>query len=310
MTWDNWNLRMNPSASSGQHRAKSRCFAVPILKEPRRLVSGSLIYLILSFSFCYAFSQTPQPTTTTTIKAIPEQVISTSATNESFSFIVFGDNRDGDKTFKDLVERVRAEAGVDFIVNTGDFVSNGEKKQYNNYLGMVSKLKPKLYHVPGNHDLVKGGDKYFKKYFGPLYYSFDYKNSHFIVLNNAFKGYFDAQQFQWLKKDLAKTGKDHIFVFMHRPVFDPSEIYKNYVMSGREVTKQLMALFEKYQVDYVIAGHIHGYARAERRGIVYVVSGGAGAPLYLPADFGGFYHYVRIDVNGEMITDRTVKIYD
>ncbi|MBU0672310.1 MAG: hypothetical protein KJ732_04690, partial [Candidatus Margulisbacteria bacterium] len=90
----------------------------------------------------------------------------------------------------------------------------------------------------------------------------------------------------------------------------PSEIYKNYVMSGREVTKQLMALFEKYQVDYVIAGHIHGYARAERRGIVYVVSGGAGAPLYLPADFGGFYHYVRIDVNGEMITDRTVKIYD
>jgi hypothetical protein len=39
-------------------------------------------------------------------------------------------------------------------------------------------------------------------------------------------------------------------------------------------------LFERYAVRAVFAGHDHGYARAERNGIRYFVSGGGGAPLY------------------------------
>ena len=89
-----------------------------------------------------------------------------------------------------------------------------------------------------------------------------------------------------------------------------AEIYKNHIMSGRETIKQLMEVFKKYKVDYVCAGHIHGYARAERDGIVYVVTGGAGAPLYLPREFGGINHYVKIWVAGDKISDEVLMIYE
>jgi predicted phosphodiesterase len=74
------------------------------------------------------------------------------------------------------------------------------------------------------------------------------------------------------------------------------------------VTEELMALFKKYQVKMVVTGHIHGYARAERDGVIYLVTAGAGAPLYLPADFGGFYHYVKITVDGNKISEQVIKI--
>ncbi len=228
----------------------------------------------------------------------------------AFSFAVFGDNRDGDETFKLLISKLSREKEIVFAVNTGDFASNGSEEKYLAYKKMVSKLKAPVYNVLGNHDGVRGGLKRFQKYFGPFYYSFDYENSHFVVLNNAFKESFDSAQFNWLKKDLAGTKARHKFVFMHKPVFDPSAIYPGYIMSGRAVTEELEKLFEKNKVDYVFAGHIHGYAKAEREGVTYVVTGGGGAPLYLPPEFGGFYHYVIISVEKDRVSDRVVRVYD
>jgi predicted phosphodiesterase len=268
-------------------------------ERPKNGKTGFLVFKFLSFlvcvfclwfvgDWCFAFSKVPDITPETTTKLVPKV-----ATVESFSFVVFGDNRDGDMIFMDLIKKLNQKKDIAFVVNTGDF------------------LKFKLYHVPGNHDLVENGYKYYKKYIRPqYYYSFDYQNSHFVVLNNAFKQSFNAKQFNWLKEDLAATKKENIFVFMHRPTFDPTEIYKGYVMSGRETVKELMKVFKRYKVDYVFAGHLHGYARAEREGVIYVVTGGAGAPLYLPRDFGGFYHYVRIKVEGDNIKDEVLKTYE
>lgn len=250
------------------------------LWKPRRLASGFLICLLLS------------------------------TCSFAFSFVVFGDNRDGEQTFKALIAKVNQEKDVAMAFNTGDFVTYGRESEYKHYKQLISALKAPVYHAMGNHDGVLGGWKNFAKYFGPEYYSFDYQNCHFIVLNNAFRQSFDAAQFEWLKKDLAAAGERHKFVFMHRPTFDPSEIYKDYVMSGREVTQELMRLFSKNKVDYVFAGHIHGYARAERDGVTYIVTAGAGAPLYLPPGFGGFNHYVKIEVDNDKITDRVIKIYE
>lgn len=227
----------------------------------------------------------------------------------AFSFAVFGDNRDGDETFKLLIAKVNKEQGLAFAFNTGDFAANGKENKYLAYREMISQLKIPLHNVMGNHDSANGGWKLFEKYFGSAYYSFDHQDSHFIILNNAFKDSFDADQFAWLKKDLAASEARHKFVFMHRPIFDPSELYKGYIMSGRQVGEELMALFRKYKVDYVFAGHIHGYAKAVRDSVTYIVTGGAGAPLYLPPELGGYYHYVIIDV-GRKITDRSVRVYD
>ena len=75
----------------------------------------------------------------------------------AFSFVVFGDNRDGDGVFKDLIKKVNAEKGIAFAVNTGDFVSNGKYEDYLNYLNLISSLEVKVYNVMGNHDAVGDG---------------------------------------------------------------------------------------------------------------------------------------------------------
>ena len=228
---------------------------------------------------------------------------------DKFSFAVFGDNRDGDEVFIDLINRLNSDPSLAFAVNTGDLVPYGREAEYKKYLAMTKKLNIKLYNVPGNHDLVAGGYKYYLKYIGPYYYSMDYSNSHFIFLNNAFKESFDTEQFSWLKKNLEDTKQEHIFVFMHRPTFDPSEIYSGYVMSGRQVAEELIRLFERYKVNYVFAGHIHGYAKARRGSVNYVVTAGAGAPLYLPREIGGIFHYTKITVDGDEIIDEVKMIY-
>jgi 3',5'-cyclic AMP phosphodiesterase CpdA len=224
-----------------------------------------------------------------------------------FSFAVFGDNRDGEETFKLILNKLNADPPA-FAVNTGDFVSRGQKSEYEHYLKLIKGAKFKIYNVMGNHDEVYGGGKWFTKFFGPDYYSFDHENSHFIILNNAFKGDFDKIQYAWMVADLNKNYGKNIFVFFHKPIFDPSETYPNYVMSERKTGQDLMELFKRYKVRYVFTGHIHGYARAEREGVVYIVTAGAGAPLYLPRLLGGFNHYVKITVDNDNIKEEVVKV--
>ncbi|MCX5751674.1 MAG: metallophosphoesterase [Candidatus Saganbacteria bacterium] len=229
---------------------------------------------------------------------------------EGFSFVVFGDPQGRNDTFSDLIQKVNREKEVSFAICVGDLVEDGKRSDYLEYIKTVSTLKPKLYNVIGNHDAQKSGWKYFEEFFGPTYYAFDYDNSHFILLDNAFGESFTPKQYQWLKNDLKENQGKNIFVFFHRPIFDPAEIVEGYLMSPKQIAQELEALFYRYRVKYVFAGHLHTYARAERDGVTYIVTGGGGAPLHMPEMFGGYYHYVRVDVNGDKIKDRVVRIYE
>lgn len=236
------------------------------------------------------------------------------AQDNKFSFVVFGDNHDNYEVFGQLINKVNQEPDLDFVVSTGDFLTYGkigQKTQYEKYLKTIKKFKVPLYQTMGNHDGAGSGYQYFSQYFGPYYYSFDHENAHFIVLNNAFKVSFDKGQKAWLKADLAKNVNKPIFVFMHKPALDPTDsVFENYIMPGRQETQELIGLFNRYKVDYVIAGHIHGFARTKRDAVVYLLVGGAGGPLHLPREIGGFFHYVKFIVNGDKIKDEVKMIYE
>ena len=237
-------------------------------------------------------------------------VSSAAVGSQSFSFAVFGDNHGDRPVFRDLIKHINKDKSIKFCVNTGDFVVSASELQYQRYKKATKKLRPKLYNVVGNHDVYRGGYKYYKKYYGPTYYSFDYQGAHFVLLDNAWSKSFNYKQFAWLKKDLAKYRDKKVFVFIHKPIFDPTDIFKDYMMSGRKVAAELVNFFAKNKVDYVCAGHIHGYAKAKRKGVNYQISGGAGAPLHLPREWGGFYHYVKITVDKKGINAKVVRFYE
>ena len=233
-----------------------------------------------------------------------------STSSLAFSFAVLGDSHDGWDTYETILKKINADKDIKFAINTGDFASNGKLKNYQKYIKISEKCRVPIYNVPGNHDESHGGYKYFSKFFGPFYYSFDYENAHFILLNNAFKSDFDNKQYEWLISDLKQNKKEKTFVFMHKPVFDSTEILPDYIMDNRRMTGLLIDTFKKYRVNYVMSGHLHTYARAGRDGIVYIISGGAGGSLHLPYYMGGFNHYMKITVDSGKIADEVIKLDD
>ncbi len=162
---------------------------------------------------------------------------------------------------------------------------------------------------------------------GPTYGSFDFGNSHFIVLNTedvpppGVQGpgpdseeefsYISDLQFSQLKVDLdANKGKKHIFMAMHYPIHahDPArdELF------GESRTKLMKLLANYSNISYVVASHEHIFFNPQDPNNVttvapftvgqptqYLVSGGAGAPFW----HGGpqpwaFHHYLLFEVQG------------
>jgi 3',5'-cyclic AMP phosphodiesterase CpdA len=91
-----------------------------------------------------------------------------------------------------------------------------------------------------------------------------------------------SAQNSWLEAELAAADADPeitiIAVGMHRPMFTLS----HYWVSNSADRDLRHALFVKYGVSLVYAGHMHGYERFEADGVTYIVDGGGGAFLYDP----------------------------
>jgi len=229
---------------------------------------------------------------------------------DKFSFAVFGDNRDGDEVFMDLVRNMNSDSSLQFAVNTGDMTSKGSKGEYDNYWSMAGESKARIYDTMGNHDLgfMGIGEGIFRKKYVSTYYYFDHGDSRFIIIDNSKSKGLGRKQWAWLEKAL-DTDK-YIFVFMHKPLFDVTGMYPGHVMDSKTESKKLDELLVKFRVKYVFAGHIHGYGRQAINGITYIITAGGGAPLYMPAFSGGYYHYVKVIVDDGKISDKVVKVFN
>lgn len=139
---------------------------------------------------------------------------------------MLGDNRDGYNTFSQILDQINSINPV-FTIDDGDLVFGGEPHKYRLFYETVSKLKTPLYTTLGNHDIRENGRPTYTKLFGPPYYSFDYKNVHFVFLDSsrgwAEKKAIPEEQYVWLENDLKNAQGKLIFVFSHIPPSDPRQ---------------------------------------------------------------------------------------
>src|SRR5579864_4967601 len=81
----------------------------------------------------------------------------------------------------------------EFIIHTGDLSHDSKASQFDALDQVLKAAKPKqVYFVPGEHDtLIDGGKMYLERYSkaadmkGSGWYSFNYKDIHFVGLNNS-----------------------------------------------------------------------------------------------------------------------------
>lgn len=182
----------------------------------------------------------------------------------------------------------------------------------------------------------------YQKFMGPLYGAFDYGNSHFIALDTeeiAFSplglsrraippsgpsldpGYVGPEQLSWLKRDLdASRAKAHVFVFMHHSIKARD---KSFALDGGSAYALEEIFKGRRNLSYILASHEHLYYNPlGRTGIepppsrtdpspeppVYLVTGGAGAPLSGKPEEGGFFHYLVVHVDGSRVSAELVRL--
>jgi predicted phosphodiesterase len=219
-------------------------------------------------------------------------------------FAVCGDSRSGPSTYQRVLEAVMAD-GSEFLIHTGDLVNVGLESQWQDFQEVMAGFALPFYPVPGNHDGLDGELDGYLQYSGApaAHYSFDREKVHF-ALADSHHGGITASELAWLREDLSATGQPVKIVTLHHPPFDPDGT--DYVMAFGNET--FMSLMVEQEVDYVFAGHIHAYARAERDGVIYVITGGAGAPLYSQDHPQAFNHYLRVTVHDEEVSVEVVRI--
>lgn len=137
-------------------------------------------------------------------------------------------------------------------------------------------LKPRLYFVPGNHDV---GDKpmdtspagplnstsldVYEKHFGKTWHSIEHQDCLFMTINSSLvnSGENDeARQRAWIESTLENSRDKRIFLFSHYPPFINSanepDHYDNYAEPGRS---WLLSLAKEYNIEAIFSGHVHQF---------------------------------------------------
>ncbi len=238
-------------------------------------------------------SATPAPLPTMTpVPLAARPTLDPSAT--TYSFAVIGESADNPDVYKALLNQIVAD-GNSFLIHLGNMTAKGSAAEFQAWRESMADFPLPVYTVPGNQDAPDGSLANYLAFTGAPgpHYSFDIGQVHFAVAD-ASRGYLVAEETAWLDADLAATQKPVKIVALHYPPFDPRGSGQVLTMGNEAFT----TLMRHRGVRYVFAGHIRAYDQSTRDGVIYVISGGGGAPLSRSADQGGFYHYVRVSVNG------------
>jgi predicted phosphodiesterase len=236
-----------------------------------------------------------------------------------FTFTVFSDNHGTPPVFKEILTEMDAIQPA-FAISCGDFQDGKLKVEdlkvlYQEYKDTVKALfKRKVYLTMGNHEIgdLPEHEKFFSDELGKLYYSFDYENCHFIILDSEIVGQtsrITGDQLVWLKDDLRKSkSAGHIFVFFHKPMYPVDGQLGKSIDKYPAERDALHQLFKDNHVTAVFTGHEHTFNQHVRDGVRYLIIGGAGGQLF-PNIFGtgNFYHYIVVHVDGDKVDMKAIK---
>ncbi|HEY7778139.1 MAG TPA: metallophosphoesterase [Nitrososphaeraceae archaeon] len=216
------------------------------------------------------------------------------------------------------------------------------------WLDLVSPFDDRLQITFGYHDVKNGESKLnqYKEAFGlnNLYYSFDYRHVHFIVMSTLSDFTITSDQYKFIEKDLqdasANENIDWIVVTNYGPFYTSPSAHP----AKNDIRNIYHPLFDKYGVDLVLQGHNHNYQRTypvtfnpnkgsepivtnqfttgyqgNKDGIIYAIVGTAGEgfhPLegrqtYMATQFEGKFGFLDIEIsNGNPHTKLTGTFYD
>jgi 3',5'-cyclic-AMP phosphodiesterase len=231
---------------------------------------------------------------------------------DEFHFAILGDRTGG--AVPGVYEEAWRETDRDhpgFVISVGDTIEGGKDltagAEWQHIMRILAPYRRyRLFLTPGNHDVwsvasARAFEKYSKH---PLHYSFDYKQTHFTVLDNSRSDSLPADELAYLEKDLQAHQKQPIkFIFSHRPSWILQVVLRNPEFS-------LQRLAKRYGVKYVIAGHLHEMLHFELDGVTYLSMASSGGHLRSTKRYedGWFFQHTYVTVRGNSVDFRIKEL--
>ena len=206
--------------------------------------------------------------------------------------------------YKTVLDAMLGVAEPSFLMHGGDMVDVVDAIHlWGNQMGANSRnffARIPTFAATGNHDSATAVLDHFALNTTAAWYSYDYQNAHFIVLDNgtaAYDVHLGDAQLSWLQADLAAAGTkgyDWIIVSFHKPLYCPKQWNQNkdtYSVIAEEAGKtnrrdELTKLFADGGVDLVLQAHTHQYGRTYPITDVNTVQ-----TDYTTSTFGGVTYY-------------------
>lgn len=203
----------------------------------------------------------------------------TAADTDDFSFMYMGDIQRGYGAWGQLLQQ--AYAGYPeamFTIQSGDLIDSAESDvqwlEWQELFTAADGVFDRKPFMPalGNHEYANPA-LYFKTFALPQngpdglkesFYSFDYGNAHFVVLDSNRMGSDGADYeagISWLASDLQSSNKKWKFVVLHHPPYIVNAGGSNDATIAGVLRQYWVPVMEQNGVDMVLMGHEQMYMR-------------------------------------------------
>eukprot|EP00271_Cylindrocystis_brebissonii_P015674 TRINITY_DN38638_c0_g1_i1.p1 TRINITY_DN38638_c0_g1~~TRINITY_DN38638_c0_g1_i1.p1 ORF type:complete len:661 (-),score=50.59 TRINITY_DN38638_c0_g1_i1:630-2567(-) len=175
-----------------------------------------------------------------------------------------------------------AKASYDLTLYAGD-LSYADRYQprwdsWGRLMEPLTSARPWMM-VEGNHEIenVFGLEPAFKAYNARwpmpaavsgspsnMYYSFETGGAHFLMLGSYADYSPGSEQYEWLKKDLAKVDRSKtpwLIAVLHAPWYNSNTAHQG---EADEMMAAMEPMLHEAQVDFLFSGHVHAYERSTR----------------------------------------------
>lgn len=219
----------------------------------------------------------------------------TSSEEDAFSFAFLTDihlqpEKNAVEGFRRAIDTIN-KLDPDFVITGGDLVMDVLDQTYGRadslfflYRKISGELNMPVYNAVGNHEVygwhrdeegieshAEFGKKMYENRIGEPYYSFDFKNWHFIILDAIYRsedghyiGKIDQEQMEWLKTDLEKTDRQTpIAITVHIPfITSRTQLSQGALAANSEGgvitnSREVLQLFADHNLKLVLQGHLH-----------------------------------------------------
>jgi 3',5'-cyclic AMP phosphodiesterase CpdA len=241
--------------------------------------------------------------------------------------------------FLKAIEMVN-ELRPDFVITGGDLIMDAlgvgferADSLYNLYAETVRGLQMPVHNTVGNHEVFgyfeesgvdsshpMYGDKLYEERLGKRYYAFDYKGWRFYIFDSideleegGYYGHIDREQISWLRKDLEGVDRaTPIAISVHIPIITvQTQIHQGSTVpndSGAVITnsKELLDLFNGYNLKLVLQGHLHAYEDIYVNGIRFITGGAVSGRWWNGPRFGMEEGFLMVHISGDEFTSEYI----